>query len=378
MTIESGALEQAYAKVESGYNVAATPAATDGIRHLALKLGWKHNRERSPQKRGTPDHQSSLPRRFSADWDLSDAMWEPSGTLGTASYFGPILKAGMGTQTLPNLATTAASAASATGVTLTSGAGLAVGDTMVFNVATGARREISRLKTVAGAAVTFDALSAAPDIAGACVSGVNYKFATLLSQSLSIFLYHTGGGYKESVTGAIVDKIEITLDGTKEAMIKFSGPAAARTRSGAAIPGAHTTVGNPASGLVGNFYLDATAFLISQLTVSVSNNEELRNVELGTSVASGHFRGGSRRTVDCSCAFYLEDTAIIANAEAITRNVIRALVGNTNGAMVGLVMPSVEWEIPETPTTDGPKIVTASGVAYAGSAGNDGLFIGEH
>ena len=91
-----------------------------------------------------------------------------------------------------------------------------------------------------------------------------------------------------------------------------------------------------------------------------------------------HMRGGARRTVEASCAFYLEDVTVIGNAEAVTRNVIRAVVGNTNGSMLAAVLPAVEWEVPDTPTSDGPKIVTASGIAYASSAGNDGLFIGEH
>lgn len=378
MTIESGALEQAYAKAEGSYGTLATPSSTDAIRHLELALQYKMNRERSPQKRGTPDHASSLPRRITAGFDLSSALWEPSGTLGTASYFGPLLKAAFGTQTTPNLATTAASSASTTGVTLTSGSGLAVGDTAIVTVGTGARREATRLKSVAGAAVTFDALSAAPDVPGAFVSGVNYKFATTLAESLSIFLFHTGGGYKEAVQGAIVDKVEFVFDGTKEATIKFSGPAKTRVRTGFSQPGAHTTVGSPIGGLVGNFYLDGTAFLISNLTVTLSNGEELRNNELGTSTASGHMRGAARRTVEASCAFYLEDTTVIANAEAVTRNVIRAVVGNTNGSMLAAVLPAVEWEVPDTPTSDGPKIVTASGIAYASSAGNDSLFIGEH
>ncbi len=381
MTIESGALEQAYAKVEGTYGTlaAGTPAATDAIRHLELTINKKQNREASPQKRGTPDEAQSLPRRASAEWELGSAMWEPSGTLGTASYFGPMLKAAFGSQTLPNLATTVAAAppATATGATLTSGTGLAVGDTMVFTVGAGARREITRLKTVAGAAVTYDELSAAPDTPGAAVSGVNYKLTSLLTESLSIYLFHTGGGFKQAGLGCIVNHVEFTFDGTKEVGVAMSGPAANMTRSGITLPGSHTTVGSPASGMVGNFYIDAVAFLISQATVTLENNEDLRNSELGTSVATGHMRGGTRRKVNVSCQFYLEDTTLIATAEAIGQDVLRLLVGDTNGAMVGVVVPKVEWEIPEIPASEGPKVITAQGIAYA-SNGNDQVFAGEH
>lgn len=377
MTIESGALEQAYVKVESAYGTlaAGTPSATDAIRHLELGVMKKMNREPSPTKRGTPDVASSLPRRPTAEFDLGSAMWEPSGTLGTASYLGPMFKAAFGTQTTPNLATTIASGALTTGATLTSGTGIAVNDLMVLTIAAAARREITRLKTVAGAVVTWDAVSAAPDLPGAAVAGVTFKPASLLTESLSIYLFHTGGGFKQAAIGAIVNEVEWTFDGTKEVVVKMKGPAKDVVRTGITLPGAHTTVGSPASGLTGNFYLDGVAFLVSQATISMNNAAGLRNIELGTSSASGHFRE-TRRAVRCGCSFYLEDTSIIATAEAVGQDVFRILVGNVNGSMVGAVLPKVEWEIPDVPTSDGPKIVTATGVAYA-TSGNDEIFAGE-
>jgi hypothetical protein len=46
-------------------------------------------------------------------------------------------------------------------------------------------------------------------------------------------------------------------------------------------------VGSPASGLIGNFYVDGNAFLVIAAQVSVDNAIELRNKELGTQWASG-------------------------------------------------------------------------------------------
>lgn len=378
MTIESGALEQAYAKVESSYGTLATPASTDAIRHLALQLTAKQNREPSPEKRGTPDAAQSLPRRKTAAWDLSAALWEPSGTLGTASYFGAMLKAGFGAQTTPALNTTVAAtpAPTATGCTLTSATGLAVGDTIVFTLGSGARREITRVKTVAGAAITYDNLSAAPDTPGAAVSGVNYKLTSLITESLSIFLFHTGGGFQQAVQGALVNRIEFTFDGTREVQIAMSGPAKKLVRTGFSQPGSHTTVGSPASGMVGNFYIDTAAFLITQAVVTLENSLGLRNSELGTDSATGYFRE-DRRQVTAQVSFYLEDTSLISTAESVGQDVLRLLVGDTDGKMVGVVLPKVEWEIPEIPTSDGPKIVQANGVGYA-TSGNDQIVAGEH
>ncbi len=376
MAVESGANERAFVKLESSFGTLPTPAATDAIRHLNLTINAKNNREVNPTKRGTPDYAGSLPRRKSAQWNLADALWEPSGVLGTASYLGVMLKAAFGTQTLPNLNTTVAASPSpsATGCTLISGAGLAVGDLGVFNV--GSAREVTRLKTVAGAAVTYDALSAAPAQPGKFISGVNYKQATSLTQSLGIFLFHTGGSFKQALSGGVVNRVRIIFDGTKEVHIEMSGFGKTVVRTGFSEPGSHTTTGEPASGLVGNFNIDGVATLIQTAAFTMENNLGPRNTELGTSTASGFFRENRRRTT-VELGVYLEDTVIFDTAEAITNDVLRLLVGDTDGAMLAAVAPKVEWEIPDVPSTDGPKTITVNGNCYSESAGNTDLFIAE-
>ncbi len=374
MAVESGANEQAYVKVESTYGTLPTPVAGDAIRHLNLTINAKLNREVNPTKRGTPDYSGALPRRKTAQWNLSDALWEPSGTLGTQSYFGPMLKALFGAQTLPALNTTVASGGSATGATLTSGSGLAVGDLIVANV--GSAREVTRLKTVAGAAVTFDALSATIATPGKVISGVNYKFATAVTQSISIFLFHTGGSFKQALSGGVVNRLRVVFDGTKEVHIEMSGFGKTVVRTGFSAPASHTTVGDPASGLVGNFNIDGVATLIQTAAFTIENSMAPRNTEFGTSTASGFFRE-NRRKVTCELGVYLEDTVIFDTAEAIATDVLRLLVGDTDGAMLGAVAPKVEWEIPDVPSTDGPKSITVNGTCYSESAGNSEVFLTE-
>jgi hypothetical protein len=382
MTIETTLLEQAFVKEEAVYGtLEAAPSATDGFRHQELTLEKKNNREPSPEKRGTPDRSQSLPRLTDSKWDLGAAFWEPSGVLGTQSYLSAFLKNGFGTRTLPALATTvaAAPAPTATGCTLTSAAGLAVGDCIVFTIAAGARREITRIKTLAGAAITYDALSAAPDTPGAAVSGVNYKLASSVPGGLSIYKYSTAGGFKESVSGAICTDLAFMIDGGKEVGITLGGPAKDWHRAATpAIPGAHTTVGSPASGLVGNLYVDGVAFLVLSATVTITDKSQLRRGELGTGgLATGIIPHADFREVSAKVTFYLEDTNLIGKAETVTRAVLRMLVGSVNGAMVGMVLPAVEFEIPTLPASGGPKIVTIDGVGYSGGLGNDQVFAGE-
>lgn len=387
MTIETGALEQAYAKVESAYSASADTGgealvAADAIRHLELSLGSKKNREPSPEKRGTPDVQQMLPRRQTSQFNLASAMWEPSGTLGTESYMAKFLKAGFGAQHTLSLATTV-TASTTTSASLTSATGVAVGDLIVFTVAAGARREVTRVKTVAGLNITFDALSAAPDIPGAAIVGITFKQANNITDSLSIYKYYNAGGFKQATFGNVVDQIQFSFDGTKEVGLQIQGPAGryADNSSGGggtvqAIPGAHTTVGSPASGLIGNFYVDGNAFLVIASRVTMTNALLLRNKELGTQWATGIAGRTTRRQVRVQVTFYLEDTRLLGMANSITTGVLRMVVGATNGSMVACVTPRVEFEIPEVGQDEGPKELTIEGMGLA-TNGNDSCYVAE-
>ncbi len=361
-----------------GFGVLVTdPVATDAFRHHELTLDKKNNREPSPAKRGTPDRTDTLPRITETTWELGAAFWEPSGTLGTKSYLTKFLRNGIGSRTVPALSTTVASGGATTGAVLTSAGTLAPGDTVVVTLAT--RREITRIKTVATNTVTWDPISAAPANGAAVVSGVNYVLTSLHPTSLQIFKFHTAGGFKENVSGAIVNQMAFTFDGSREVGITMGGPGRNRVRTGFNQPAAHTTVGTPASGLVGNVMIDGAAFLVLSAEVRVENNSMLRKGEIGTAgLGTGIMSHTDFRNVTISLSFYLEDTNLLTKAEAVTRCVVRLLIGDTNGLMVGAVLPNVEFEIPSIPATGGPKVVTIEGVAMAATAGNDSLFLGEH
>lgn len=388
MTIETGALEQAYAKLETAFGVVPADAlsATDAIRQLELSVSGKMNREPSPEKRGTPDEAQSLPRRFTAQWNLSNMLWEPSGTLGTASIAGKFLKGAMGAQHViaAGLDTTVAAmpAATATGCTLTSATNLAVGDIIVFTTGTGTKREATRVISVAGAAITYDALTAAPDTPGKATAGVTYSLANLNADSFAIYKYYNAGNFKQAVYGAVCDQAVVSFDGTKEAMLQFQGAAAnyadGSTGGGTvqAKPGAHTTFGLPIGGMVGNFNVDGNPFLVIGAKFSLANALELRNKELGTSFASGIAGRTAKRKINVQLQCFLEDTRLMGYARTVQKGVLRCIVGNVNGSMVAAVAPSVEFEIPDVGNEIGPKEVTISGVCYA-TSGNDQLFLGE-
>jgi hypothetical protein len=383
MTIEVGALEQAYAKVETTYAADAATggealSATDAIRHLELSLTSKKNREPSPEKRGTPDVQQSLPRRQTSAFNLSSIMWEPSGTLGIISNVGKFIKAGFGANHVLSLATTINDVSpSATEFDLTSVTGLVVGDLLVVTLTSG--REVTRITAIAGSTVTVDALSAAPANGAAVVSGITYKLANNITESLAIYKYYNAGGFKQAVFGSVVDQLQFQFDGTREVLLAIQGPAGryADGSSGGgtvqAAPGAHTTVGSPASGLVGTMMVDGNAFLVSAVQATVNNQIELRNKELGTAWASGIAGRANLRQVNLSITAYLEDLNLLGKANSVTTAKLRLLVGQTNGSMVGMVIPKAEFEIPDVGNEIGPKEITIEAVAYA-TSGNDQIY----
>lgn len=386
MTIETGALEQAYADLEASYNPGsvAALAAGDAIRHLELAFTGKHNREPSPAKRGTPDEVDSLPRRFTANWNLSAIMWEPSGTIGTQSNVGKLIKAGLGAVSTPSggLTTTVAAAPSptTTGCTLTSATGAVVGQVILLTV--GGSLEPTRIKTLVGAAITFDATSAAPDSLGVALIGVTYQLASSITESFALYKYYNAGGFKQAAYGSVVDQIQIDFDGTKEVMLALQGPAADyqdNSTGGGTVqakPGAHTTIGAPAGGMVGSFHVDGNTFLVIGAKVTINNNLELRNKELGTQWATGIAGRTANRKITVSITAYLEDLRLLGMAHSITRGVLRLLIGSTSGSMLACVMPSVEFEVPETGSEIGPKEITIEGYGYA-TSGNDGIFLAE-
>lgn len=382
MPIETGALEQAYAKIESSFAVtpAAALAATDAFRHTELAITSKKNREASTEKRGTPDEAQSLPRRQTTQ--VSGAsLWEPSGTIGTVSDVGKFIRAGMGSQHAITLVTTVASGPTATGATLTAVTGLQVGDVVVVTLS-GGRREATRIKTLAGSVVTWDTLSAAPSVGAAVVSGVTFNLANNLADSIALYKYYNAGNFKQAAYGFVVDQLGISFDGTREAQLTYQGPAgvyADGSASGGTVqakPASHTTVGSPASGLVGAFNIDAATALIISANIQIANNIELRNKELGTAFASGVAGRSAMRKVTVSVTAYLEDLTLLDKANSVVTVALRCVVGSTNGSMLAAVLPKVEFEIPDIGNEVGPKEITFEGTAYA-TNGNDQIFLAE-
>jgi hypothetical protein len=232
----------------------------------------------------------------------------------------------------------------------------------------------------------FLSLTAAPDVgAGKIVMGTTFKLASNLTDSFAIYKYLTGGGFRQAVYGAIVERIQAVFDGTKSTMIAMQGPAAAygdeTTHDATTMlvqdaPADWTPVGAPLAGLTGGFYVDDAAFPVLNCQITVANNAELRNKEIGVQYASGIAGRGNKRRIQVSLTCYFEDVTLIDKANKVELGCLRLVVGTENGKMLAAVLPTVEFEIPTISLANGPGIISFDGVAYA-AAGNDALYLGE-
>lgn len=377
--------QRVYLKTESAFNDTTYTglAAGDAVVPTTVALQASDNRVPSKSKRGTPDVVASLPRMQTSGFQLG-AEWRPSGTLGTESDLGPVLKAFFGTQVTSGSGsgvTTTVSASpspTVTGCTVASATGLAVGDLIYITLASG-RREATRIKTIATNALTFDALSAAPATGAAVVDSVTYKLQTAAPSSICIANFLAGK--KECVTGAMVESLEISFGKQDEVTITANGQSAQYRGNSEATslsdPGTSTTTGSPINGLTASLVVNGAAFTAIAAKVSIANGIKLRDQDMGAAYATEAYRADFRMgTVEFT--FYVDDHAIVNLGESHTKVACSLSIGSTNGSMLGFVAPNVEFDRTPLPsgTSDAPTM-TVRGTLYGSTTGNDALFLGE-
>lgn len=383
MTIQIGRLEQLYAKVEGSYATPPTFASTDAFRHLEAELGINiRNRSNAMDRLLTPDQRRRTTHKTTASWDLKKALMWPSGTIGTAPEGGAdvILTHGMGAKTTGAATTTVAASPSPTTTvfTVASATGIAVGTMIAVNV-TGVGICVRMVTALATAAVTVNmALPSAPTTGDTVKTGVQYSPATNPASSFALGSYITTNGtlFSRQLNGCVVDKLSFMFDANDEPSFSASGPACDQTRPAQAQPGGFTTVGTVMpTGLAGSLRVSASAYPMLKAQVNLANNMKTRNAEYGLTKASGFYRVG-RRAVDVSIDAYVEDpTVLYALGESTVTAPILIQTGTTEGQIIVVYMPAVEFEIPTTPDGENELIWSFKGVAL-GTAGNDEIYVG--
>jgi hypothetical protein len=373
-----GRVGTVYLASETTYGTAPGFAATDAIRHLNVNLNFNpRNRVKAPTRFTHPSQVFRRTRRATGAWNLRGEFF-PSGTLNTLPDHDELLEHSFGAKRSVVLATTVASGPTAGGATLASATGLQVNDAVLITIATGgnAGKYVRWIASVAGAVVTWaPPLPAAPAVADTVKGCITYSPATAIAKSLNIGHYLTSLSYQGF--GLVVDQLKIQFDANNEVMWEASGPLQRRARPAAtAQPGAYTTVGNtPPSGLTGGFTIDGSAEDYIKAEIVINNAMALDNFAGGTSQARAFYRKGTRQVDVNLNTMVSDDTTLITAAENTTDTPVLLQSGDTEGSIIAVYCPLVEFGTPDDPDTDEELEWAYKGDAKSVVAGNQEVFL---
>jgi hypothetical protein len=375
-----------YGQVQNGASASNTlSAAAKAMRHIDFKAGFDpFNRVNSPEKKTSPGQVAIFDRRVMASLGSLVGLARPSGTINTLPELDPVFEAAFGAKTNVVLSTTIAvgGAGTTTADTLTSGAGLAIGDGLLFVCPDGKKRVrfLVTINTGNGVATWAPALPAALTDGAAVKACLTYKLTTDLAISLAFL--HVFTGFRRELRGAGIDKLALALDANSEPQFTASGPAADHKSDAAAVadPTTFTQVGgNPPSGLVGDTLIGDTSYLIKKAGLDLTNGLKVRNEEYGanadSAIASELYRDG-RRAIGVSLDAFVETAATLYDlAKAGTTSSFFSQTGRTEGNIIAVFAPKVNWSgVPDTDEPEGAASWSAKGVGLESVDGaNDEL-----
>ncbi len=367
MTMPIGRKGQVYMKKEVAYGEEEVLAAENAVRHVEIAIGYNpFNRVTSPEKKISPGPAVRFDRKMTAELSNFVALLRPGGVLNTKPEVDPILEAAFGSLSDVTLATTveAAPAPTTTEATVADAGTLAAGDMVLIEVDGEDKSPFVRMLTdVTGAALTWSpALPAAPTAGDALKAGITYKLTTDLAVSLTIAHYTDK---KRILLGAGVDSLTFAFDANEEPRITATGPGAQQlTDTGQAKPAAFTTIGgNPPSGLIGDCLIDGGEYLIKTMEIAITNALLVRNQEYGVNKPTELYRQGRREITIGLEAFAETEATLYDKAEAGTNVEVLKQTGRTEGNIVAIYAPRVEFTVPEQDDPDEEINWTFAGTA---------------
>ncbi len=352
-----GRTSQVYTKKEAAYGVEETFAASNALRHLDAAFGFDpFNKVTSPEKKQSPGPANRFVRKKSGELSSLVTLLRPGGALNTLPEMDPILEAAFGSLTDVTLDTTVASAPTTTGATVASAGTLAVGDAVLLVVTGEAGPFVRILTAVSGADLSWaPALPGAQTVGDAVKGGLTYKLTTDLAISLTIAHYLANGRHRELV-GAGINQLAMAFDPNEEPRSTASGPAKEQLSKAnvQSQPADFTMVGaasGPPSGITGELFLNDALYKFITGEVSIANGLELRNQEYGVNAATEIYRKG-RREISLSLESFLGDDALYDLTEAGTNANFLLQTGKTEGNIVAVYAPKVEWKVPDQDDPD--------------------------
>lgn len=388
MALELGRLGRLYAGLHNSYGDTPSPASTDALRHIMfLASGDPTNRRNSAEKQQSPLHHVRFDGRETAALRQLTALLRPSGTLNTLPEASELLEAAFGAKTNVTLSTTIASSPTTTSATLTSATGLAKHDFILITCDDGVQRarRLTSVNTGTGAVVWSPALDDAPTAGNAVKAGAKYHMTSGLA--LSLWFAHYGlktdgstAGFKRLLSGVAVERFSLNLDATEEAQFTISGPAKQLLTTVPSKPAAFTTVGsNPPPGWQTELYIGSTLQKFIKATIDVNTGVRLRNNEAGagsSNAATEAYRAG-RAEISLGLDCRVEDESVIYDNAGSGANLgVFFQIGFTEGNIIAIAMPQVEFKVPDTGDEDEEVNWPFRGMGLGSSDSElDGLFL---
>jgi hypothetical protein len=379
-TLALGRKGQIYVGTESAFGTPPTFTATDAVRHINFKPTRNpYNRVNSPEKKQSPGTAARFDRKETAAWSL-EALLRPSGTLNTLSEADKILSAAFGGKTNITLSTTvsASPAPTTTTATVASASGLLAGMAVLITV--GTAKYARFLTNVSTNALTWaPALPSAPATGAAVKGGCTYALTTDLAISLAISHFLTADTtHSKVVKGAVVDRFALAFGANEEAKWTASGPAKTVATPAATKPAAFTAVGtqNPPSGLVGGLYIGDAAYKCTKVDLEIQNGMALRLSSYGSSQAEEILPRG-RRVITLALDALVGDEAVIYdNAESGTPLSVLKQTGGTEGNIIAIYAPRVDFDVPDIDDGDDVPTWPFKGVCLESADGaNNELYL---
>lgn len=369
-----GKRAQLFVGLEDSYGTPPSLTAGHAMRHISAQMnGDPKNRVFSPEKKAGPGRYARFDRRETADGS-AEGLLRPSGTLNTLPECSAILEAAFGGKTNITLSTTVDTTSDVSGAVLASVTGLVAKTTAVQITCPDGKKRLRRVTTVDGGTKTITWAPALPSgqapANGAAIKGATCFYLTAANaKSLFMARYNYESdftaGLSEILKGWMADRLSLSFDYQDEPRFSVSGPAKTRTDA-PSHPGGFTQVGtNPPTAITSECMVGTNAIKFMKAQVEITNGMEVRNDDPNATAPTDGYRVGDRDiTVGFDCLAdadektYLYDLALAGTNAGLFKQ-----YSFTNGKLIAVYAPNVEWKPPTVDVGDGAVMLPFKGIA---------------
>jgi hypothetical protein len=312
MAVNYGWEEEVFVSQETTYGTEPTVSGGDAIKHLSCDITFTHERHDRVDKSPTRSLLERISGRKSAEWTITKYLI-PSGDPDTAPDEDLLLTGLLGN-----------SSASVTSV-----------DANAY---------------------------------------VKYTLTPEPSTSFTLFRY--AGSLLQKVGGCVVNEATFTFPQGDFITVEYRGVGKEVVRASSSGKPAATTAGSPIYGVRGSFSINGTTYQITEATITVANNVELRNDVYGSDAAVG-YRYTGKREVSGEFTMYLTTgwTTLYDLAAGFNNASLTIIAGNSTGNRFKIYIPYVEWEIPAVEIPETGEGTLRIPFRARGSSGEDEIVI---